>query len=99
MAKHRHGRKPGHALKIPESVDKTVDEKPRKSIVDATADELLTALNKMINKHDLTFEEALYALDILQLSILAKYVDVRIDMKIDEIMKVKGIDKEGRMYA
>ena len=99
MTKHKHRPKSRYSLtvKIPESVEKSADEKLRQGIVDETANELLIALNKMINKHDLTFEEALSALNIIELSILSKYVDVRIDVKLDEIMKLN--DKEGRMYA
>jgi len=99
MTKHKHRPKSRYSLtvKIPESVEKSADEKLRQGIVDETANELLIALNKMINKHDLTFEEALYALDIIELSVLSKYVNVRIDMRLDEIVKFK--DREGRMYA
>lgn len=82
--------------KIPESVDKIVDNKLRENIIADTTDAMLDALNSKIDKHDLTFEEALHASDLVYLSIIAKYINFRIDMKLEEL---KSNDKDRRMYA
>lgn len=75
-------------LKIPESVEKTGDVRVRQHTIEETTDVMLDALNNMIEKHDLTFEEALHASDILRLSILAKYINFRIDMKCEEFLEI-----------
>ncbi|MEO0226260.1 MAG: acetyl-CoA carboxylase carboxyltransferase subunit alpha [candidate division WOR-3 bacterium] len=69
MTKRKHGKPKAYrySFKIAESVEKTADSKVRQCIVDETSDELIHAMNRMINKHDLTFEEALHALDIINL--------------------------------
>jgi hypothetical protein len=87
MGKKRTVRKL-RTLKIPESVEKTGEAKARQHTIDETTDAMLDALNSMIEKHDLTFEEALYASDILRLSILAKYINFRIDMKFEEVLEI-----------
>lgn len=88
--------------KIPESVDKIVDNnnKLRENIIANTTDAMLDALNSNIDKHDLTFEEALHASDLVHLSIIVKYINFRIDMKFEELLeKVSKDSKERRMYA
>lgn len=73
--------------KIPEAVEKTAERTLRENIIANTTDALLDALNSMIEKHDLTFEEALHASDILHLSIIAKYIDFRLDTKFEEALE------------
>ena len=73
--------------KIPEAVEKTAETTLRENIIAQTADAMLDAMNSKINKHDLTFEEALHASDILHLSIIAKYINFRIDMKFEELLE------------
>lgn len=88
--------------KIPESVDKIVDNnnKLRENIIANTTDAMLDALNSNIDKHDLTFEEALHASDLVHLSIIVKYINFRIDMKFEELLEKASKDsKERRMYA
>ncbi|MEM2760498.1 MAG: hypothetical protein QXU32_06640 [Nitrososphaerales archaeon] len=99
MTKRKHGKPKAYrySFKIAESVEKTADSKVRQCIVDETSDELIHAMNRMINKHDLTFEEALHALDIINLSIISKYIDMRIDTKFMGLTKYA--DRNRRMYA
>lgn len=85
------------ALKVPESVEKTAETPLRRNVVDSTADSILDALNTMIKKHDLTFEEVLHAMDVVHLSIISKYINIRIEMKLEEVLKYA--DREARMYA
>lgn len=88
--------------KIPESVDKIVDNnnKLRENVIANTTDAMLDALNSNIDKHDLTFEEALHASDLVHLSIIVKYINFRIDMKFEELLEKASKDsKERRMYA
>lgn len=86
MIKHK-GRQKHRVDKIPEAVEKTVESPPREELIGALADDMLDALNRKIEKYDLTFEEALHATDIVHLSIVAKYIDFKIDMKFDEFGK------------
>jgi len=85
MIKHKH--KLRRLDKIPESVEKTDQGKLRENIIAETTDAMLDALNSKIGKHDLTFEEALRAADILRLSVIAKYINFRIDMKFEELLE------------
>ena len=86
MTKHKRRQK--HRVdKIPEAVEKTVESAPREELIGALADDMLDALNRKIEKYDLTFEEALHATDIVHLSIIAKYIGFKIDVKFEEIMK------------
>ncbi len=84
-------RSAGIIEKIPESVDKNLES--RGDIINKTVDSMLDALNARIEQYKLSFEEALHATDIIQLSILAKYIDFRID---DRSIHVRKLDrKEG----
>ncbi len=71
--------------KIPESVEKNYES--RAYIINKTVDSMLDALNTKIEQHDLTFEEALHATDIIQLSIIAKYIDFRIGDRSIQVTK------------
>ena len=84
MTKHKKPRRP---YKIPEAVEKTAESTLRENLISALADDMIDALNRKIDKYDLTFEEALHATDIVHLSVFAKYIDFRIDMKFDELSK------------
>jgi len=84
--------------KIPEAVEKTAETSLRENIIAQTADAMLDALNAKIEKDDLTFEEALHATDILHLSIIAKYINFMIDVKLNELLGSQEA-KDRRMYA
>ncbi len=78
----------GIIQKIPESVDK--NHESRADIINKTVDAMLDALNARIQQYELSFEEALHATDIIQLSIIAKYIDFRID---DRSIHVRKLDR------
>ena len=82
--------------KIPEAVEKTAQTALRENVIAETADAMLDALNAKIEKDDLTFEEALHATDILHLSIIAKYINFRIDMKFEEALEKFSTSEDRR---
>jgi len=94
MTRQRHRAK---LDKIPEAVEKTDPGRLRENIIAETADDMLDALNSKIQKHDLTFEEALHAADILHLSIVAKYINFRIDIKFEELLDKFSDSKDRRI--
>jgi hypothetical protein len=100
MTKHKpkHRPRPRRFLdKIPEAVEKSGEKNLRENIVSNVTDAMLDALNQHIQNHDLTFEEALHAIDIVRLSVIAKYINYRIDARLEELTQYA--DKERRMYA
>ncbi len=73
--------------KIPESIEKSSglkESEMRERVINDVVDAMLDGLNGQIGKHDMTFEEAFYATEIVELSILSKYINFRIGMRLAE---------------